>query len=64
MGSEIVVMTTVGEQSQEIDVERAEDALKRAKERLSKTDNLTDDQILKHQRKLKRAELRIEAAKA
>ena len=64
MGEEIVILTNVGEESESLDVERAEAALTKAKEQLKKTDNLSSEEIVKYQRKLQRAELRIKAAKA
>ena len=63
LGNSVTVLTNVGEGTTQIDQERAEVALKRAKERLKATDNLTDEEILKFQRKLQRAELRLQASK-
>lgn len=58
----VIIMSNVSEESFEIDVDRAKEALKTAEERLKNTEGLSDEEIEKYSRKVERAKLRIQMA--
>jgi len=60
--NKIVILSQTSEESVDVDLERAKQALKRAEERLLASDGLSDEDILKYQRKAERARLRIQMA--
>ena len=59
--NKITILSNTAEESHEVDLERAELALKNAEERLSST--LSDDELVKYRRKAERAKLRIQLLK-
>ena len=59
--NKINILSNTAEESHEVDLERAELALKNAEERLSST--LSDDELVKYRRKAERAKLRIQLLK-
>ena len=59
--NKITILSNTAEESHEVDLERAELALKNAEERLSST--LSDDELVKYHRKAERAKLRIQLLK-
>ncbi|MCB9060556.1 MAG: ATP synthase F1 subunit epsilon [Halobacteriovoraceae bacterium] len=59
----VTVLAGVSEEDRSIDITRAQEALKRAKEKLSGMDPLTDHEFKKFYMKIRRAENRIELAK-
>ena len=60
LNNKITILANTSEESKHINVERAQMALKRAEEILYKSDGMDDDEILKYQRKLERAKLRLQ----
>ena len=62
LNNRVTIMTHTSEESGGIDVERAQRALKRANDKLNNDGQLTDDEVLKFQRKAERAALRIQLA--
>ncbi len=62
LDNKIIILAQTAEESLGIDVERAKLALQNAESKLSHSDNLTDDEIVKYQRKAERAKLRIQMA--
>ncbi|MBP9674689.1 MAG: ATP synthase F1 subunit epsilon [Bacteriovoracaceae bacterium] len=62
--NEIIILAHTSEKSSEIDRTRAEKALALSKEKLSGKETLDDNSILKFQRKLARAEVRLKLALA
>ena len=62
LGSEITILSTTSEHTEDIDIERAHAAKAKAESRLQNADALTDVHRIKFERKLKRAQLRIDAA--
>lgn len=63
LNNKITILSNVSEEIHEIDVERAERALKNAQETLKHTDGMSDDEVEKYRRKVERAKLRIQIAK-
>ncbi len=59
---EVSILAITSESAENIDVERAKAAKKRAQEKLSGKDSLTDLELIKQQGKLERAEARLRAA--
>lgn len=62
LGSEVTILSTTSESIEDIDIERAKNAKSKAESRLQDADTLTDVHRIKFERKLKRAQLRIDAA--
>lgn len=62
LGDEVTILSTTSEDIEKIDIERAQAAKKKAESRLENADALTDVHRIKFERKLKRAQLRIDAA--
>ncbi len=60
LDNKVTILAATSEESKEIDVERAKLALKRAEEKLYQSDGMDDDEILKYQRKVDRARLRLQ----
>lgn len=60
LNDKVTVLASTAEEDKDIDFDRAKQALKRAEEMLNKTDGMSDEQILKFQRKLERAHLRLQ----
>jgi F-type H+-transporting ATPase subunit epsilon len=60
LDNRIIILANTAEESRDVDVERAEMALKTAEEKLSSSDNLDDEEIEKYRRKAERAKLRIQ----
>jgi len=58
----VTILSSTSEASDKIDLDRAQRALKLAQEKLIHTDQLTNDEIIKYQRKLERAQARIRMA--
>ena len=58
----VTILSTVAETEDQIDLDRAKKAEAKAKDKLSGKDNLTDEELLKFQRKLRRAEIRLKMA--
>lgn len=56
----VTILAGTSEEDKEIDVERAKTALKRAEEKLYQSDGMEDEEILKYQRKVDRARLRLQ----
>lgn len=61
LGKKITILTNVGEEGKEINLERAQRALKNASDKLL-SESLSDDELLKYRRKVERAQLRIQIA--
>lgn len=62
LAGKVLILANTSEESFELDLERAEHALKDAQNKLSNS-TLSDDEIVKYQRKAERAKLRIHCAK-
>jgi F-type H+-transporting ATPase subunit epsilon len=62
MGDKISILSKLSESRSSIDIKRAESALERAQDKLSGKDVLSDTELIKHQRKLERAKMRIKLA--
>ncbi|MDA8793789.1 hypothetical protein N9N67_11125 [Bacteriovoracaceae bacterium] len=62
LGDEIIVLSTTSEDSGVIDIERAKAAEHKAASRLDSNEALTDVHLIKFQRKLERAKMRIRLA--
>lgn len=62
LNNKITILSYVAEKLEDIDLERAKSALQKAQEALYKTDELTDLDLIKQQRKKERAELRMKMA--
>lgn len=60
--NKITILSNTAEETHEIDGERARRALDHATQYLADHDSLTDDEITKFQRKIERANLRIQMA--
>ena len=60
--NKVLLLSTTSEPEDKIDLDRAKNALKLAQSKLSHADQLTQDQITKYQRKLDRAQARIQLA--
>ena len=56
----IIVLANTSEEKHEINLERAEQALKQAEEMLANTDAMTDEDYQKYSRKVERAKIRIQ----
>lgn len=59
---EVTVLSITSETADKIDLERAKEAKKKAEEKLSGNDALTDIDLIKYRRKLERAEMRMKLA--
>ncbi|EQC50002.1 ATP synthase F1, epsilon subunit [Bacteriovorax sp. BSW11_IV] len=62
LAGKVQILSNTSEESFELDLERAEHALKDAQGKLANT-TLSDEEIVKYQRKVERAKLRIHCAK-
>ncbi|MCB9094773.1 MAG: ATP synthase F1 subunit epsilon [Halobacteriovoraceae bacterium] len=62
LGEKISILSMTSETAEDIDVERAKQALKKAEEKLAGAQILSDVDLIKHQRKLERAQMRIRLA--
>jgi F-type H+-transporting ATPase subunit epsilon len=62
LGSDVVILAKVSEDEKSIDLQRAEKAKTTAQSKLNSSE-ITQDEIVKYQRKLARAQIRIELAK-
>lgn len=60
LNDKVTILAKTSEEDKEIDVERAKVALKRAEEKLFASDNMSDEDIEKYQRKVDRAKLRLQ----
>lgn len=61
LAGKVLILSNTSEEAHEVDVERAKLSLQNAQEMLSTT--LSDEDIVKYQRKVERAKLRIQCAK-
>jgi F-type H+-transporting ATPase subunit epsilon len=59
LGDEIIVLSTTSEDAGVIDIERAKSAEAKAQSRLASEEAMTDVHMIKFQRKLERARMRI-----
>jgi F-type H+-transporting ATPase subunit epsilon len=64
LNNKITILTQVGENLEDINIERAERALNKAQEILSNGETLNEDKRLKYERKLQRAKIRLSLAKS
>ena len=62
LGDKISILSMTSEKAEDIDPERAKEALEKAKQKLAGADNLTDVDLIKQQRKVERAEMRLKLA--
>ena len=62
LDKKVIILSTTSEKAQEIDKNRAEKALEKAQKKLSGKEALTGDELVKYQRKLERAKMRIRLA--
>jgi F-type H+-transporting ATPase subunit epsilon len=62
LDNKVIVLANTAEESTEVDLDRAQEALKVAEEKLQKSDNMSDDEIEKYRRKAERAKIRIQMA--
>ena len=62
LDNKVTVLANVSEKAKDIDLNRAEKAKEKAKGQLSGDNNLDYNQLIKYQRKLDRAEIRIKMA--
>lgn len=62
VGKEVSVLSTTSENSEDIDIERAQAAKAKAESRLAGKEVLTDVDTIKFRRKLERAKMRIRLA--
>lgn len=60
LDGKVVIMAQTAEETSDIDVDRAEEALKTAREHLEHPENLTDYEYEKYYRKAERAQLRLQ----
>lgn len=60
--NKITILAQTSEKAENIDKERAERAMKNAKDKLSGKDHLTEIDLIKYRRKLERAEYRLKLA--
>ncbi|MBT3584366.1 MAG: ATP synthase F1 subunit epsilon [Halobacteriovoraceae bacterium] len=58
----VIVLANTSEEVHEIDVERAKRALGNAEDKLKSAETLSEDELVKYQRKVGRARLRIQMA--
>ncbi len=58
----VIIMSHTSEESHEISVERAQEALEAALSRLNSGDALSDEEVEKYRRKVERAQLRVQLA--
>lgn len=58
----VLILSTTSEPEEKIDLDRAKNALKKAQSKLSQADQLTQEELIKFQRKLDRAQARIQLA--
>ncbi len=63
VGNKVSILCNTCEEDHEIDAERAQLALDNANSVLKGSENLTDDDIEKYQRKAERAQIRLQIAK-
>lgn len=63
LNDRVIVMAHTAEKKVDIDLERAEAALKNAQDRLTSGDPLTDEEVEQFRHKAERAEIRIQLAK-
>lgn len=61
LNDKVVILTQVSEESNEIDVERARLSLENA-ERMLSNESMSDDEVIKYQRKVDRSKLRLQMA--
>lgn len=59
----VTIMSRVAEKAEDIELARAENALKKAESRLKGGEEYTDEESIKYQRKMARAQLRIQLSK-
>lgn len=62
LNDKVTILAGTAEEKHEIDLERAQLALKNAEEKLKQTDQMDDEELLKYERKAERARLRIQMA--
>lgn len=60
--NKVLILSTTSEPQEKIDFDRAKNALKVAQTKLASPEQLTQDELLKFQRKLERAQARIQVA--
>lgn len=60
LDNKVIILSQAAEEDKDINVERAQLALKNAEEKLSKPELLTDDEYQKFYRKAQRAKIRIQ----
>lgn len=60
LDEKIIILANTSEESHEIDLERAQQALDYAEDRLQNSESLTDEEYTKYNRKIERAKLRIQ----
>ncbi len=58
----VLLLSTTSEPEDKIDLDRAKNALKRAQAKLANPDQLSSEELIKYQRKLDRAQARIQLA--
>jgi F-type H+-transporting ATPase subunit epsilon len=62
LDNKVTILSNTSEEATDVNVERAKLALKNATDKLSNTEGLSDEEIVKYQRKVERAKLRIQLA--
>jgi F-type H+-transporting ATPase subunit epsilon len=62
LDNKVTILSNTSEEATDVNIERAKLALKNATDKLSNTEGLSDEEIVKYQRKVERAKLRIQLA--
>lgn len=62
LDSRVIVLAHTAEESHEVNVERATEALNVAQDKLNKSDHLSDEELEKYRRKAERAKIRLQMA--
>lgn len=60
--NKVLLLSTTSEPEEKIDLDRAKNALKLAQTKLSNVDQISTEELIKYQRKLDRAQARIQLA--
>ena len=60
--NKVLLLSTTSEPEDKIDLDRAQNALKLAQSKLAAADQLSPEELIKYQRKLERAQARIQLA--
>ena len=60
--NKVLILSTTSEPEEKIDLDRAKNALKKAQAKLAQPEQLTQEELIKFQRKIDRAQARIQLA--